>query len=225
MKKFIVSKLKTSIIGMKLLISYQSFKNFGYPYKSYMTKTGVLFIHIPKCAGTSVLKMLGDTAQYRTHVPAYIYKEANIYKYKRYVKFTIVRNPWDRLYSTYTYLRSGGNQRDDIEVYSEINNMTFEEFVMDWLTEEKVASVKLFQSQSFYIRDPISNVFLVDIIGRFEEVGDSIDQLNSICGEQWNMPHLNKSKNIGYRDKYTELMKNKVLLLYKSDCEALGYEF
>lgn len=225
MKKLIVSKLNKSAIGIRLLILYENYKNHGYPYRRYMNKTGVLFIHIPKCAGTSVLKMLGDSAKYRTHVPAYIYKEANKYKYKKYVKFTIVRNPWDRLYSTYTYLKSGGNQGDDIEVFAEIRDMTFEHFVMNWLTEDKVTSVKLLQTQCSYIRDPITSKFSVDIIGKIEEIDKSIDELNYACSSQWSLPHLNKSKDQGYRDKYSEEMKERTLSLYEADCEVLGYAF
>lgn len=225
MKNFIAKSLANSTFGRKQLMRYESIKNIGYPFRPYMDKSSVLFIHIPKCAGTSVLKMLGDEAEYRTHVPAYIYKEANKHKYENYVKFSIIRNPWDRLYSTYTYLSSGGNQKSDLEDYKEVRGISFESFVMCWLSEDRVASVKLFQSQCFYIRDPISGDFLVDIVGKLEDVSDAIKKLNDACGKEWALPHLNKSKSHGYREQYSEAMKNKVDSLYKTDCENLGYEF
>ena len=64
-----------------------------------------IFFHIPKTAGISLVKALfGDLDWGHRDVNYYI----NVFDKKRfndYFKFTFVRNPYDRLFSAYSFLK------------------------------------------------------------------------------------------------------------------------
>ena len=69
-------------------------------YKSYFDKTKSIFIHIPKCAGTSVSHTLyGDDPWHHS-----IKKYTNDPRCAEYLSFAILRDPVERFYSIYTYL-------------------------------------------------------------------------------------------------------------------------
>ncbi|MFP4354891.1 MAG: sulfotransferase family 2 domain-containing protein [Phycisphaerae bacterium] len=77
-----------------------------YPFDKYRC----IFVHIPKAAGVSVCQTLfGNLAGGHDTIEKY-QKVFSWSDYKRYFKFTFVRNPWDRLASAYRFLRKGGSR-------------------------------------------------------------------------------------------------------------------
>ena len=75
-------------------------------YRGYPDEHRCVFIHIPKAAGTSLTKTL--FAAPSRHLQYTEYERANPKKFKKYFKFTFVRNPYDRLFSAYSFLKKGG---------------------------------------------------------------------------------------------------------------------
>jgi hypothetical protein len=76
----------------------------------------IIFVHIPKTAGSSIAKSLalgggkvqfgGMNKVYDTHTTARQLK-ASYPNYDNFFTFAFVRNPWDRLYSWFTFLCNG----------------------------------------------------------------------------------------------------------------------
>ena len=72
-----------------------------------------LFIHIPKCAGIAVSKALFNSRA-GGHLPLAHYQLIiTPQQYKTLFKFTVVRNPYARLLSAYTFLSAGGLTNED----------------------------------------------------------------------------------------------------------------
>jgi hypothetical protein len=72
-----------------------------------------IFIHVPRCAGTSVSSGLFGRPS-GTHINARMFQ--TVYsrgEWERYFKFAFVRSPWDRLLSAFRYLRKGGSIESD----------------------------------------------------------------------------------------------------------------
>ena len=107
-------------------------------YSGYPNQYKCIFIHIPKAAGTAVTQALfGPVSR---HVPYFEYEKANPRKFKRYFKFAFVRNPWDRLVSTYFFLKRGGLNEMDRQ-WAEKNLSVFDNFdsfVRGWVNEENI---------------------------------------------------------------------------------------
>ena len=80
-------------------------------YAGYPNRHRCIFIHIPKTAGSSIVEMLFNEPS--RHIPYFVYRDANPEKFRQFFKFAFVRNPWDRLVSTYFFLREGGVNEDD----------------------------------------------------------------------------------------------------------------
>ena len=64
---------------------------------------GLLFVHVPKCGGSSVEAQLGV---YHGHRSAVYFRAADPGLFAAAWKFSIVRNPYDRLVSAFHYLKN-----------------------------------------------------------------------------------------------------------------------
>lgn len=62
----------------------------------------IIFVHIPKCAGRSINDVFNQRFD---HFTARYYAKEYPAQWNNYTKFTIVRNPFARLVSTYTYIQ------------------------------------------------------------------------------------------------------------------------
>lgn len=183
--------------------------------------TGVLFIHIPKAAGTSVSKSLYG---YRTgHYPVYFYEKESSIKCAELFKFTVVRNPYARLYSAYRYLEKSPHEEDRQWFKENIAGLSFREFVLDWLDNNKLLEWKHFSPQFLYVIDSYGSLN-VDYVAHLETIDEDLEKIQSCSGVVINLPHENKSKNVEEEEVYCDEMKEKVFDLYRDDFLRFGYE-
>jgi hypothetical protein len=233
-------KLYRAIVPLRFrekVKEYQEYQGYqklrrqsGHVYQCFDT-TQSIFVHIPKAGGISIIKSLyGEQADGFGH-PTHLrfLKLFGKKRFKTYYKFTFVRNPWDRLHSAYGFLKKGGinhlDKKFSDEIMSEIK--TFEEFVMQWLTEERVNSWVHFLPQYTFVTNADGELVL-DFVGRFENFANDFKTISKHIGVDQPLIHLNKTKDKkthSYRDVYTEAMKDKVGELYKKDIDLFNYEF
>jgi hypothetical protein len=191
-----------------------------------------IFIHIPKTAGLSISKTLfGNYAGTHLGIDHYIAtlgrKTVN-----EYFKFTFVRNPWERLYSAFSFLKQGGINEEDIEFenkyLSGIN--TFESFVMNWLDERNMLLYWHFIPQFHFItlkedRDKI----MIDFIGRFENLEADFEYVCKVLKiSNRNLGKVNRTKTYSapsYVEMYSTEMIEKVAHLYEKDISLFNYSF
>jgi len=193
-------------------------------YAGYPDRCQCIFIHIPKTAGSSIVETLfGEPSR---HVPYFEYEHANPGKFQRYFKFAFVRNPWDRLVSTYSFLRGGG-MNDLDRTWSETIMPRFGgfgDFVRGWLNEENVWSWVHFVPQTHFIVNE-GGKLMVDYLGRFENIGHDFAQVARHLGCDLKLPKSNESVHRPYVDYYDEESREIVRKVYASDIAAFGYEF
>jgi len=93
-----------------------------------------IFIHIPKCAGTSIAHALYGHSCW--HWTAEDLRFINREKFDSYLKFSIVRNPWSRLFSAFSYASVDVKRYGRSPLAFMVGYDCFENFVMHGLTEE-----------------------------------------------------------------------------------------
>lgn len=192
---------------------------------AFQTKK-VIFIHIPKTAGISLIRAVYGDVDFGGHRDYGFYNQIFFNDFNSYFTFSFVRNPWDRLYSAYKFLEKGGaNVHDEnaFDMYlSQYSN--FKDFVMNGLSEELISEIIHFKLQSDFICDTNDNI-LVDFVGRFESLNDDRIELEKKINTNIELDHYNMNKKKKYTDIYTNEMILKVKHFYRRDINIFGYEF
>ncbi|GHD19813.1 hypothetical protein GCM10007052_28750 [Halioglobus japonicus] len=195
-------------------------------YQPCFDEHQALFIHVPKSAGRSVVRGMFDIKSVE-HAPADWYQLLDPDKYRRYFKFTFVRNPWDRAVSAYTYLQQGGSAASsDDSLWSEFvgNFASFDEFVTQWMTPENVMRNALFTPQIVFLTNRFGQMDM-DYVGRFENLHSDFSAIAQKLGVERELPHLNQSRSQPYQTFYSEASRQRVAEVYRQDIEAFGYSF
>lgn len=200
----------------------------------------VLLIHIPKNAGTSLYKMLGEPVEPRR--PELIEK---LWKHQRVVsfghikyrllvnrgivrkewddnafKFAFSRNPYSRAISLYLYLKRIGIHQED----------SFLDFLQ--LVEKELSPIGYYNFKGLSQCNPqvrwVEGVEL-DFLGRVEEFNKYSKTLFRILSEfdldlpEWEPVQVNDSNNYNPADLYCMESVQLVQRLYKEDFEYFNY--
>lgn len=184
-----------------------------------------IFIHITKTAGTSVANALFNYLPY--HYTAIDYRVIYGKKtFNRYFKFAFVRNPWDRLYSAYRYINSGGwNEADKLWGEEHLDEYDdFNSFVANWLTHENIMKHIHFMPQHYFICDDQGKL-LLDYVAYFETINEDFDIIARKLNINAELSHHNASPSASYLTAYNEESRRIVSNVYSKDIEILGYSF
>ena len=197
----------------------------GYSYKPF-DDTRSIFVHIPKCAGVSMCKTLfGGLAGGHTTLEEYltIFEPRHV---QNYFKFTIVRNPWDRVVSSYFFLKGGGFNAKDRE-WSEkelASFSSFDCFVRNWLNRTNMWKWAHFNPQYFYMLDKREKVHM-DFVGFFENIESDFSHISQRLGLNRSLTRMNKGEHRSYMDYYDTDTRRIVADVYAEDINMLGYTF
>lgn len=184
-----------------------------------------IFVHVTKTGGTSISKGLFGYLPY--HYTAIDYRV--IYgrrTFRNYFKFCCVRNPWDRVYSAFRYLKAGGWDESD-RVWAESNLAEYDEFgpfVKQWLTPVNIRTHLHFHPQYHFICDA-KGAILVDDLIYFETLNDDFTRIAKRLHIDAELGHHNANPGINYIDAYDSELRNIVADIYARDIELLGYDF
>jgi len=190
-------------------------------YNNYADDCRCIFIHIPKTAGTSISQTLFNIGS--RHVPYFEYEKANRRKFQRYFKFAFVRNPWDRLVSTYCFLKKGGlNEMDRVWAEKHLADYdSFDSFVHGW---ENVWRWVHFKPQHYFICDTDMNL-MVDYVGRMENLAEDYDFVARKINCEATLDVMNKGDHEHYRKYYSDETRIIVEKSYLQDIELFNYQF
>jgi hypothetical protein len=188
-----------------------------------------IFVHIPKCAGTSIC---GSLFGYIVGGHLSIMEYGKIFsreEFDSYFKFAFVRNPWDRLADAYYFLKEGRCNERDKKWYEE--NLTacknFGSFVKMWVNPDNIKTYPYFRPQRDYIYLEEDNASAVDFIGYFENLDQDFAYVSNRIGISAELMHLNRtpSSKKDYKAYYDNEMIEIVSDAYRDDIRVLGYNF
>lgn len=197
---------------------------------AYSDELGVIFFHVAKNAGTSIINTLD--LDDRGHIlPQVMRKRYGRRRWNTYLKFSVVRNPWDRVVSNYKYAKmkkSYWHSDDDTRPlalhpdYELLKDKDFEECI-DLLLQDKL-NHQGWDRQYDWLS--IDSKLQTDVILRMERLDEDWEKICNFLDIDKELRQDNVvNKNLEYRDYYTKETKKKVSKYYKVDVEIFDYSF
>ena len=199
-----------------------------------------IFVHIPKTGGTSIERTFWRedefveenlwmgfvskfSCKYQTgglqHLRAsQIRREVGQNVFDSYFKFSVVRNPWDRLVSAYHYCQ----RHPGLFAYAGIDTeASFDHFLASTAKRRHVH----WEPQVRFLYDDDGRC-LVDKVCRFERLVDEVSGIGKKLGQKVDaVPHLGKSKRRHYSEYYDATTRAFVADRYAADIRMFHYEF
>jgi hypothetical protein len=194
-----------------------------------------VFIHIPKCAGSSIHRVLGvlhaqrsltvGKPKYHKHAKAVKVREVLGPAWNECFKFSFVRNPWDLMVSSYhwwlTYAEIFPGLHKDIARIREIGTFSGfirSEFGRSMLNEHRGGDL------TEWISD--GDEIIVDFVGRYENLNED---WSKVC-RALNLPALplgreNQVVRQDYRVFYGDESRDLVANRFARTIELFGYRF
>lgn len=179
----------------------------------------LIFIHNPKCAGTSIKRALGlpasNVADHR--VPSYMVHRQT---WEAYYSFVVVRNPFERLVSSYAYHTSPAYGGFFAKRYPQLKELDLKAYFE--LMHKEPTGIR---PQVDYMQHRRS-AKPVDKVCRMERLADDLSDLFGHLGIPVELPHENRTEHKAYRDYFLDDdFAQRVQRYYQADMEGLGYEF
>ena len=200
-----------------------------------------ILVHVPKTGGTSIEDSLGlkgprhNTAlQYQEYFPEY---------WERYFTFGMVRNPWDRVFSYYTYRRQV--RRLEIE-----NSLTFKQWLMrsaeyvqsrnqqalnrEFAPVHGVGTIVKNDPQGWRVKFDNAlhmladehGVVMVDFVGRFAPLQKEFDVVcERLNIPKQTLPFRNQTEHRPYWTYYDRDCEQIVAALFHKDIAYFNYTF
>ncbi len=191
------------------------------------------FLHVPKCAGTSVKNAMADALGYKGF--GNLKRMRQMWSIERvleeagdFLKFTVVRNPFDRLVSVWEHQIRGtgpGHKRVGFD-----SGITFVEFICS-LSKMDVMDMDVCIRPMYSILYK-TGYLIPDIVLRLENIeedwGILVGVVKRYCG--LSLPPLYRNRmsadrGEGYRAYYQKDAKRLVESKYKHDLLHFGYSF
>ena len=202
----------------------------------------LMYIHIPKTGGwsmTNTLSGMGLKKMYEHDFSNTVKSRLGEDNFRdNFFKFTIVRNPWARLLSSYTFLTKGSNVHIPPEsvTFNRLNIKSFEEFVDTLLKNTREFGeaylipgdnrVNLFTlNQTKWVYDDEGNM-LLDYVGYLSKLSESIREINEKTGLNIPVPQKgNITNHDSYTNVYTPELIEKVSEIYHKDITNFKFSF
>ena len=192
-------------------------------------KNKIIFVHVPKCAGSSIEYHFEMIKPGKVFYPEIIFGWQNNswsqhWSFEQIIKeckklnintddffsFSVVRNPWDRLVSSFFWRKTNPKF-----------SMEFKEFVKHFRFNNRVH----FKPQHEFIIDKNGNQ-MVDFVCRYENLQEDFNFLCCKIGQEpKNLCRANKTNHKNYTEYYDNETIDIVSEKYAKDIEYFNYKF
>lgn len=173
-----------------------------------------IFIHVIKTAGTSIHNTFGGKPQHLSILDV-INKRPDI-ALEDYFKFTVIRNPWDKMISQFHY-----NRKKFIDTDS------FDEYIKYMYDGNKIST---FNPRHLPWFVDASGRILIDYFVKYEELQQGINHVCDVVGcPKLKLKHKNSTKKHRKFSHYTDYYNNDTMKMveefFKDDIEYFGFKF
>lgn len=183
---------------------------------------GVIFIHIPKNAGSSVNDAL--YGRFMGHVPASLVRYASASDFANLPSFALLRNPLERCLSAYYFARAGRGEGKGViaaianpERYQIDEFTTFDRFVNEWLAKQDLARIDpVFRTQSSYVCDRNGQP-MVTHLGTLGEIAKTEAWLRKTLGQEVQFGHTNHNNRTSRPQQVSAESRKAIEHIYAVD--------
>ena len=199
-----------------------------------------LFVHIPNTGGNNIQKALSLFSKDKLeknqefhdgkerfgleNAGLKYHKHSILNEYKRVLpeiiynsltKFTVVRNPWDRMISRY-FSPHKGRMEFDKEVFKRI---IYQSHPIEFYVNSNPKWLRFFPNNPLKRSD-------IDCFLKFEDLEEEFLRICSVLGlKDVSLEKLNKSERIDYRYYYDNSLKDMVNKKFKKEIDFFEYTF
>lgn len=218
------------------------------------TKTPLIFIHIPKTGGMSVLNSMSCFELiYHKNIAEEIKKiKDNKKNPDNYFSFSIIRNPWDRMVSNFFFHKQ--RKHNDPTLHTNLFKKNEKEKLKEWIEKHEAEDkfwekydfkdwLKFFdenenlKSESLY-HNTIKTTYMdliaingkisVDYIINLYNIKKEINVIKTLSGKNFTNPkHVwkNRSEHKDYREYYDSKSIEIVEKIFKLDIQMFNFKF
>lgn len=193
-----------------------------------------IFIHVPKCAGRSVAKIFfEDRFPYKAfggHWSAEYFQKYHVEEFNSYFKFSIVRNPYDRLVSAYHYFLTGRMKGlenfDNIDLKSALDlSDNFKDFCIRYFMHPRQAPIQgHLKTQSHWIL--VDGTVAVDYLLHYEDLETGVNFLKEKLsyGQESELTNMNSTEHLEFMEYYDNELLKIVNSFYHEDFINFNYD-
>jgi len=188
-------------------------KTLDKDYKMILHDKKIIFVHAPRTSGTSIEnEILSDqlVPDTQKHLRASQIRSTIKEQWNDYFKFTIVRNPWDRVISMYHQVFH--------QAYGIRGNKPLEFFLQYYRPAPWEHGIQC----SDYADEEM------DLIIKFEDREHGLKKLEEATGLKINSSRKSRSRERekkDYREYYNDFTKNSVAKYFAKDIKLYNYSF
>lgn len=198
-----------------------------------------IFIHIPKCGGSSVESVLWPASRTESDLwMGFVSRYCNKYQtgglqhlfaqqvrqevgeayFDRYFKFSFVRNPWDKAVSQFEYMK----RRPDLREYIDLPDGASFKLYLSRIAKKIHVQ---WDMQSKFVFDDDGGC-MVDYLGKFESFSDDFAVVAEKIGLAGiSLPHVNKGERRALSHYYDEEAIGMIGDLYAEDINNFAYRY
>lgn len=193
----------------------------------------LLFVHVPKTAGSSILDLLRQTIdwddyEYKLpkHAPVDILKRRLRDWYNKCHKFTVVRNPWERVASAYFFKLNNDPKVEQCDFATFVQQPETLKCIRSNGQSVALVDQPVLKPHTFFLCD--KRGLAVDTVLRFETLEQDWNRFciqHNLAIDYADLPSTNRQNREQYRGLFTSELIEIVRQRYREDIELFGYEF
>jgi hypothetical protein len=188
---------------------------------------GFAFVHVPKTGGYSITCELlgGNITEHATATE--LRRIMGEKEWTKLFAFAFVRDPSTRFISAFWYLKAGGmNERDSKWANTHLSGIHSAEEFINVLSKGNTALSEWihFKPQYQFVRDSVTGAFLVDYIGRYENLQDDYRKiLSKMVRKAQALPRQNQSNYSETVGNWKVKARQQLFEIYQQDYQIFGY--
>ena len=195
-----------------------SYKPIKYVMSIFVKDRGILFLHIPKTAGSSISNWLVARGGVYSDGYSHTALHQSYHDISKLWTFCVVRNPWDRMVSTYFYVK---------KINPAFTDISFHDWLRTGLDFRRERTGMGYRRDWYSVKTPQLDWIQIrpSKIMRFESLAQDFVEVQERFNDYEPLPFVNTTEHEPYQNYYDDWSRQLVQNLFHTDITEFGYTF